>query len=252
MKSLATIRVIMGMSGFQPRQRLPWKGHDMASPSKSLYRYKHNACPLCGQEKCSEAKACRSCTFKRPSAAQPSDPSIRIIPLTRGLFAKVSAHRYAWAVQYKWHAQWNPCTRSFYAYRSEYLGKVDGKYKSLAVSMAREVLGLAVDDPRIADHSNHDTLDNTDDNLRDCTREQSMKNQRGKYHGKSKYKGVSWQKWRKSETNGSWYSAITVNGKKKFLGYADTELEAAERYIAAAKELHGEFACLERTCLPKL
>lgn len=178
---------------------------------------------------------------------------IRFIPLTQGQFAKVSAHRYEHFIQWKWHAQWNPCTRSFYAYRSEQLGKGSGSgnRKRRAVSLAREVLGLGSDDPRQADHINHDTLDNTDINLRPATRTQSMHNQRGKYHGKSKYKGVSWQKWRKSETNGSWYSTITVNGKKKFLGYVDTELEAAERYIAAAKELHGEFACLERTCLPK-
>ncbi len=180
----------------------------------------------------------------------PQVDDIRLIPLTQGQFALISAHRYEWAMQYKWHAQWNPCTHSFYAYRSEYLGKVNGKYKSLAVSMAREVIGLDATDPRQADHINHNTLDNTDNNLRACTRVQSMHNQRAKCNGKSKYKGVFWQKWRKSETSGRWCSTITVDRKRKFLGYFLTELEAYAAYCTAAKELHGEFACLEGVCLP--
>lgn len=174
-----------------------------------------------------------------------------LVPLTQGQFTKISAHRYAHFSQWKWYAQWNPCTQSFYAYRSEQLGKGSGSgnRKRRAISLAREVLGLDSFDKRIADHINHDTLDNTDGNLRVCDRLQSMHNQRGKRNGKSIYKGVHWQKWRKSETNGRWCANITVNRKRKFLGYFGTELEAYAAYCEAARELHGEFACLERSCL---
>jgi len=181
----------------------------------------------------------------------PRPDDIRFIPLTKGQFAAISAFRYDWAMRYEWRAQWNPCTRSFYAYRSEYLGKIDGKYKSLAVSMAREILGLDFGKALIADHINHDTLCNTDDNLRAVTRAQSMQNQRCKRSGKSAYKGVFWQKWRKSETNGKWCATITTNRKRRFLGYFSTELEAYEAYCTAAREVHGEFACTEGAWPPR-
>lgn len=91
---------------------------------------------------------------------------------------------------------------------------------------------------RIVDHKNHNTLDNRKENLRLCTRSQNMWN-RKRTTGTSKYKGVYW--W--TERNG-WASAIYLNNKRIYLGVYNSEKKAAEIYNQKAKELFGEFACL--------
>lgn len=226
------------MSGFQPRQRLPWKGHDMTSPFKSLYRPGYDACPLCGLEKRNKARMCLSCAYPRPLIAQPDDPFIRLIPLTRGVVAKVNTWRYAGLMQWRWCARWNPHTRSFYAYRR---AKVAEKNDGL-VSMARVILGLDFGDKRIADHKNHDTLDNTDLNLRAVTSDQSLWNCRTPVTNTSGYKNVS-EFWTKGKFLG-YQAKIRARGKQMHLGIHPTKELAYAAYCEAAYRLHGEFACV--------
>lgn len=97
----------------------------------------------------------------------------------------------------------------------------------------------------VADHINHDLLDNRRGNLRLATRSQNGKNRRkpDSFAGKqctSKYKGVVFQprQGRKSH----WLAQIRVNGKTNCLGYHPTEVEAALAYDTAAKTSFGEFA----------
>ncbi len=90
----------------------------------------------------------------------------------------------------------------------------------------------------LVDHKNHNTLDNRKENLRICTRQQNMWN-RKRTCGTSKFKGVYW-----CNTNNKWISEVTLNSKKIYLGRYKTETEAAKAYNAKAKELFGEFACL--------
>ena len=54
------------------------------------------------------------------------------------------------------------------------------------------------------------------------------------------FKGVSYHKQRKK-----FVSNIGFNGKLKHLGYYATAEQAHQAYVAAAKELHGEFARFE-------
>jgi hypothetical protein len=55
---------------------------------------------------------------KRHAVTQPLDTSYRYIPLTRNLNAIVDADDFDWLSKWNWHAVWNPCTKSFYATRT--------------------------------------------------------------------------------------------------------------------------------------
>jgi hypothetical protein len=62
-------------------------------------------------------------------------------------------------------------------------------------------------------------------------------NRKGRRGTSSKYKGVSWYKAKKC-----WRAMIQVEGRCKFLGYFESEEEAARVYDKAARRYHGEFA----------
>lgn len=91
------------------------------------------------------------------------------------------------------------------------------------------------------DHINRNKLDNRRSNLRLATPRQNSFN-RGKNEKKArgvKFKGVY------SNLNCKTFTArIRVDSKHHYLGSFKTEEEAAIAYDAAAKEHHGEFACL--------
>lgn len=101
--------------------------------------------------------------------------------------------------------------------------------------MHREILGLSHGDPRMGEHENRDTLDNTDDNLRIATRRQNNCNQKMRRDNTVGLKGVS--------RNGKGFAAtIRVNGKAIHLGTRSTPDAAAQLYAQAATLYHGEFA----------
>lgn len=105
------------------------------------------------------------------------------------------------------------------------------------VAMHRVILGLRTGDKRVADHINHNRLDNRRENLRACTRDGNNRNIQGRRHRISRYKGVSPNKKR-------WMAQITFQRQVHHLGTFDTQEEAALAYNAAARRLHGEFAHL--------
>lgn len=90
----------------------------------------------------------------------------------------------------------------------------------------------------IADHKNHDTLDNRRRNIRNATRSQNMWN-RKKTCGRSKYKGVSFAR-------GLWRAEVYMHNKLIHRSAYKTEAEAAKAYNKIAKKHYGEFACLNR------
>lgn len=94
------------------------------------------------------------------------------------------------------------------------------------------------------DHRNNNTLDNTRENLRPCSKTENGANKDKcvTYAGhttSSQYKGVYW-----SKANQNWYAQIGIKGKSTHLGTYKTEVEAARAYNLAAVKLFGEFARL--------
>jgi hypothetical protein len=79
------------------------------------------------------------------------------------------------------------------------------------------------------DHINNNRFDNRLENLQLITnRENSSKDR----IGVSVFTGVCWHKGHKK-----WRAAININGKRKYLGYFDTEIRASEAYQKELNEL---------------
>lgn len=114
------------------------------------------------------------------------------IPLTQGLFALVDGKNFEWLNQCKWFAV--KVRNNFYAARqSKWLGK-EKRFEHSMIFMHREILGLKYNDNRQSDHKNHSGLDNREFNLRIVTVAQNQQNGLPHKDGKSKYKGVYWDK----------------------------------------------------------
>lgn len=157
---------------------------------------------------------------------------MKTIKLTQNQVTIVDNDDFEYLNQFKWCAQWNPGTRSFYAVRCSYKRET-GKQK--AIPMHREIMQPSAG--MVVDHINHDTLDNTRKNLRVCTQSENLMNSRKQKNNTSGLKGVSWHKRDKK-----WRADISINGKRKHLGNFSTKEFAYESYIKACKKYHKEFA----------
>ena len=158
-----------------------------------------------------------------------SDEGVRKIPLTKGKFAIVDAEDFAWLSLWKWHYG-----ARRYAVHNYYM--TPGKKKAVFMHSAvnKTPPGLQTD------HINRNPLDNRKCNLRSATNPQNQAN-RSNYKGKSRYKGVSWGK-----KENKWRAQIKFKRKMRSLGYYHVEENAALAYNEKAKELFGEFACLNQ------
>ncbi len=85
------------------------------------------------------------------------------------------------------------------------------------------------------DHINNNSKDNRLRNLRLLTKNQNMQKRRSKKNGKSKYKGVTFNKESKKKP---WKARINYNNIQKYLGTFETELEAYQAYKREARKLN--------------
>jgi len=144
------------------------------------------------------------------------------IQLTQGKVTLVSDHRLDYLSQWKWHAHFNGC--KWYAERKE------GKK---VIYMHREITNAP--DGMDVDHLDRDGLNNTDENLRVCTRSQNLLN-RGMYsNNKSGFTGVSWFK-----RDQKYRAQIQRDSKNIHIGYYLTAEEASRAYKEAEKQYSGE------------
>jgi len=157
----------------------------------------------------------------------------RRIRLSQGKYAIVDPDDYPRLSRYKWYTAKG--SHSFYAMRGQWSGKLK---KRLTIMMHREVLN--VPEGMVADHINHNGLDNRKANLRICTPADNARNARyPKINTSSRYRGVWYNKHNKK-----WRATIVVNRKRKQIGYFKDEIAAAKAYDKAARKFYGEFAVL--------
>lgn len=88
-----------------------------------------------------------------------------------------------------------------------------------------------LDRSRVVDHINGNGLDNRRENLRVVLNSQNIKNQKHQ-HSSSMYRGVSMNK-----QTGLWETYISLRGKKRHIGYFESERAAAFAFDLVAKEL---------------
>lgn len=148
----------------------------------------------------------------------PSLPNARLIPLTQGQFAIVDEADCVWLSRLRWRARWTECTRSFRA--------VTGS----SVYMHRLILGLKPGDGVLADHINHDSLDNRRANLRPVSPGGNQRNRRDQsIHGP----GV----WFDSSRGARPFKARAwLGGKLRHIGWFETATAAREAIAVAIAE----------------
>ncbi len=155
----------------------------------------------------------------------------RLIPLSRGLFAKVSPQDFEWLSQWKWNAMIRSNGRGHYAVRCAWLG--DNKVET--IYMHRLILGLEKGDRTQADHRDLDPLNNTRENLRKATQSQNGMNRPVRRDASSGTKGIR-------KDGNRWCATCYRDGKQYYLGSFKTVEEAREAYQIGSAKIHGEFS----------
>lgn len=167
------------------------------------------------------------------------------IPLTQGQVTVVDAMD-GDLLELSWHADYNQCTRSYYAKHTT--RRVNGKQfgKKMHRVILQRMLGRSLTRSERVDHIDRNSLNNRRNNLRLATPSQNNSNSGLRSNNTSGFKGVTWNR-----DHQRWMAYVNCDGKRRHLGYFYTALEAALAYDLAACELHGEFAVLNFT-LPLL
>jgi hypothetical protein len=148
------------------------------------------------------------------------------IELTQGKITLVDDEDYEYLNQWKWSTKKHRLT--YYATRSEYIGKEGGVSKKRNFLMHRIILNANEGD--IIDHINGDGWDNRKENLRFVTNRENCQNKHARKT--SAYVGVSWRKREKK-----WESHVRDKDETIHLGYFKSESDAAAAYGWACEEI---------------
>lgn len=173
-------------------------------------------CNKCGYKNTGLKIKQKTKEIKNLGLIQPDE--YKIIPLTKGKFAKVDNDDFDELNNYNWSLN-----NDGYA-RNSKLGL-----------MHRIILNTPKD--LYTDHIDNDRLNNRKSNLRICTNQENQMNRSINVSNKTGYKGVS-----KCKDYNKWISKIKVDGKTKYIGIHDSPVDAAKSYDNKAVEIFGKFA----------
>lgn len=173
--------------------------------------YRNVACPKCSKIKRGKKLKENKLKLKFKGLIQPKD--YKLIPSTKGKFAKVDNEDFEELSKYNWY--YNESNKTI-AHNGVGIARIITKCKK----------GYVVD------HINGDGLDNRKSNLRICTQKDNLKNR--KYWGKNwheKYNGVIYNK-----LLNKWSAVIKDSYEFYFIGNFETDLEAAKAFDEYAKK----------------
>lgn len=151
--------------------------------------------------------------------------AVVFIPLTQGKVAVIDFEDFEKVRAHKWCAQ--KVRNSWYA-----LSRAD---KGRQILLHRFLYPEAKED---VNHTDGDGLNNTRQNLTQCSHAQNMMGFQSKRLGtSSKFRGVSWH-----AKNRKWRALIKISGTTISIGCYTVEEDAARAYDRAARKYFGEFA----------
>ncbi len=150
------------------------------------------------------------------------------IPLSQNKFAIIDREDYQIVSQYKWHIHIGK-----YAATTQHIGYWRTR-KTIIITMHDLIMGKKKGFS--IDHIDGDGFNNTRENMRVCTHQQNLFNQKLNKANTSGYKGVYWHKQAKK-----WLAAIMVNQKHISLGVFLDKLDAVDARKKAEIEYFGEF-----------
>lgn len=154
----------------------------------------------------------------------------------RGVNIKIDEEDLPLVKSKNWHLSKADAKRGYYYFKwVEY-----GGAKPILHLLHREIANVPKGSKLVVDHIDRDTTNNTRANLRIVTRAENTVNTGPKQNkNSSKYKGAYYNKH-----VGKFKAELVIKGKSYFLGYWDTEEEAAEKYDIYSKYIYGDIACL--------
>jgi len=145
---------------------------------------------------------------------------VKRIQLTKKQVTHVNESDYQSLNQCVWRARWDKKLKSYYAVRT--IPHPSKKGKRIEELMHRRIMKLKFGDRREIDHVDHDTLNNTKENLRIVSHIQNSENRKDQ----SKYgAGITFD--HRCRAN-PYQLRIYVNGKQRSIGYYPTPEKAQE------------------------
>lgn len=139
----------------------------------------------------------------------------------------ISAIDYEKCKNHYWISQYNNHTKSYYFYT---------EINDSRIAMSRYILNITDNNVKV-DHKNHDTTNNTRENLRITSNSQNTMNRRINSNNTSGITGVHWNK-----NINKWCARIGVNNKRISLGYFDRIEDAIKIRKDAEEKYFGEFS----------
>jgi hypothetical protein len=168
---------------------------------------------------------------------------MKLVPLSRGMFATVDDEDFEWASQFRWCAS-KGRGDSFYAVRQVWRLRKCGTLGNTTRQMQRDLLDPDWSLPPAvkADHWDGNTLNNQRHNLRLSSDSESNANRDGFSQAEHGFKGVDYvPKWRKRNP---YVSRVRYQGRLYYGRPQADAKSAAREYNRLALKFFGEFARL--------